>query len=331
MQKISYRIAIIGNGKLAKSIVLGLLRAGFRPGQIIVIGRETSDLEWFSKKVNTSRNMDEIITASHIIIAVTPTGCGDTLTRIRDVELQRLWGYEIISFVSGLLVEQVSNIIPESVAHRTIAATCNTNIAYGHGIICSTRDSDLLRFLVGENLYIERSQGKIINSIVGIGSFNALHCVGIELAKTKLHMPLSKWINCADYSLSNFSFPEQVHPDDPQYIIKDYLCNVSRIFSRNLYHNVSQSERMTLGTFKSTIETLRVMINEGIEDPVTNLRNTVVTPGGCTEKGVNKILTPDQLTSRQFMEEEVVMPILNVANTFPSIATESIRKSFTRE
>jgi hypothetical protein len=84
---------------------------------------------------------------------------------------------------------------------------------------------------------------------------------------------------------------------------------------------------MALGTFKSTLQTLRAMINEGNADPVANLRSTVVTRGGCTEKGVNKILTPDQLTSRKFMEEEVVMPILNVANNFPRIATESIRKS----
>ncbi len=323
----NFKIAIIGNGKLAKSIVLGLLKSGFKPGQIIVIGRETSDLEWFSKKVNISRNMEEIATASHIIIAVTPDGCGDTLVRIRDVNLQRLWGYEIISFTSGLLTEQISNVIPENVLHRTIAATCNTNIAYGHGIICSTRDSNLLRFLVGENLYIERNQEKIINYIVSIGSFNALHCVGVDLAKTKSRMPLSKWIDCADYSLSNFNFPDQIHSKDPQYVIKEYLCNVSRIFSRNFYHNVSQSERMALGTFKSTLQTLRAMINEGNADPVANLRSTVVTRGGCTEKGVNKILTPDQLTSRKFMEEEVVMPILNVANNFPRIATESIRKS----
>jgi pyrroline-5-carboxylate reductase len=154
MNKMNFKIAIIGNGKLAKSIVLGLLKSGFKPGQIIVIGRETSDLEWFSKKVNISRNMEEIATASHIIIAVTPDGCGDTLVRIRDVNLQRLWGYEIISFTSGLLTEQISNVIPENVLHRTIAATCNTNIAYGHGIICSTRDSSLLVAILGSIVLI---------------------------------------------------------------------------------------------------------------------------------------------------------------------------------
>ncbi len=327
MNKSTYRIAIIGNGKLAKSITLGLLRAGFRPGQIIVIGRETSDLEWFSKKVNTSRYMEEIATASHIIIAVTPVGCGDTLTRISKVGLQRLFGYEFISFASGLMPEQISNFIPESVAHRTISATCNTNIAYGSGIVHSTRDSELLRFLVEDNLLIERKPEKIINSIVGVGSFNALHCVGIDIAKNQSGMTLEKWLNCAENSLSGFNFPEEINQKDPQHVIKEYLSTISIISSRNLNYTISQAEKLTLNTFSSTISALRTLIKEGVENPTIKLRESVVTPGGCTEKGVNKILTPDQLTSRQFMEEEVVVPILNVANTFPSIVSESIKKS----
>lgn len=327
MQKASYRIAIIGNGKLAKSIVSGLLRAGFRPGQIIVIGRETSDLEWFSKKVNISCNMAEIVTASHIIIAVTPAGSGDTLLRISQVQLARLWGYEIVSFTSGLIPEQVSNVIPESVMHRTISATCNTNIAYGSGMICATRDSDLLRYLADNYLCIERRPEMIINAIVSYGSFNALHCVGIDIARNRSAMSLEKWLNCADYCLTKFDFPERINSDDPQKVIKEYLSVVSRIFSNNLSYSINKSEELTLNTFKSTLRALRTMIVEGVENPVITLRDTVVTPGGCTEKGVNKILTPDQLTSRPFMEKEVVLPILNAANTFPSIVTESIKKS----
>lgn len=326
LPKLRYKVAIIGNGKLAKAIAMAFLNAKFTPGQIIVIGsRETSDISWCKDlQIHASTNMSEVITATHIILAVTPQASGYVLDRLSNVSLEPLWGYEIISFVSGLYPRQISNFINSDVRHRVICATGNTNIAYGHGILCANRQSEILPYIADVRVF--RNISDVLKMIVAVGSFNAIHSTAIQIAHRQSMYSVEKWIRCLRFSMQNFKQQRQINSEDPQRLIKEYIYNVRNVFVEKLECNEVAAFDLALGTFHSTLNTIDEMVKRGIEDPMETHKKTVVTKGGCTERGVDKILTPDQITSRDFLSHEVVDPIWEAASDFPNIVSASLEK-----
>ena len=327
MRKSKFVVAIIGNGKLSKCLVLGLLRKNFlRPHQIIVIGRNLKKLSWFQERgVRISTEMQDVAVATHVFLMVSPDGSGDILARLEVVNLQPLYGYEIISLVSGLKSGHISNVIPPNVHHRIITATCNTSIAYGCGIICATEHSVLFENL-GE-VIIEKDFSMIVQSIVTVGSLSAFHCVALDMSYTQgASVNLTLWLQRLTVILEKFNFSEKIKDDDEYFIVKKYLIIIYHVLRHKRFgfshRRAIKRVRMTI---KSVVESLRIMSITAISAPIEALKVTVVTKNGCTEKGVNSILTKDDLLSLTHMEKQFFL-VLDKDLTFEEIADTSVYK-----
>ena len=134
------KIVIIGSGKLATALVSGFIHAGIEKESIMVIGRDALKLSRFNTMgIKTSSAMNDVADAVNVLMAVTPAGAGQILQSLRKAKdecINRAFYVErIISFVSGLTITQINKSLRFPHA-KILRATCNTNIAFGQGIIC---------------------------------------------------------------------------------------------------------------------------------------------------------------------------------------------------
>jgi hypothetical protein len=324
MQK---KIAIIGNGKLAKALILGFLRSGITAENITVVHRvkTKSDLSFFKKKdIETTSDMQKIVEATHIILAVTPQGAGNVIMRLEKVDFLTTVGHrrhEIISFVSGLSTSDILTRVRHG-SYNTICATLNTNVAYGKGIICASLPSDLFKYL---GTYIQETPERILRSIETVGSgaaFDGLALIlGYEPYANKI--PLRTWLKGLQTALGNFDFTKKYHNEYS--VVCSYLKVKSSILRNSQFrYTYKSANQRSLITMKSTVESLLSMEDELTIDTIRGIIKTVVTEGGSTEKGINAITTVEQLLSREYLEKEVFIPVWNRTLKFRNDVLDSI-------
>ncbi|MEK7585631.1 MAG: NAD(P)-binding domain-containing protein [Patescibacteria group bacterium] len=303
MQKARYKIAIIGNGKLAKAIVSGLLLSpNISPSDILVIKRVIKkDEHCFFKSlgVNVSTKMKDVSTASCIILAVTPLGSDYV---VRGLSKVSLINHKVISFVSGLLRNQIRK---DPTKYRIIQATCNTNIAYRKGIICATGQSTVLSDL--GQVFLE-SPKRITRSIVTIGSGNGFDCRALYIGyiSSGTQKSLREWLTRLLAVVKDRN-QMALQIEDEYAIIRKYLRNKSKVFCNNQFTYGRTAGTRSRITMQSTIEALLSMDGDINLDSIRTLFDTVVTKGGCTEKGINMISSVEDLLSFEKLEEAFLL------------------------
>jgi pyrroline-5-carboxylate reductase len=318
------KLAIVGNGKLAKSLVKGLLLSGTLPSEIFVVGsRETSDLSYFeSVCVPNSRNIMDVKKAECVILAVTPTGIGSQLKRLREVEIK-----EIISISSGTNVECFSRFlkIPKV---SIVSGTLNTNVEYCKGLIylSGAHRSGILRKakVIFEKLgkvFLE-SPNNIRRSIVIIGSMNAFDALSLLIAFKKetenKDISLEDWLK--DIYVWFLIRKDYAYRDDDSHIeLQSYLQNKSVILSVDF--KCRYAKDITIRTFKSTLLSLLLIKDITVSDIEAHIRN-VATEGGCTEKGLLMINNPSDLISCDKLRG-ALMPVYERAKQFEKDAIDS--------
>lgn len=300
MQKVKMCITIIGNGKLAKALVLGLTRSGFHSSNILIIRRQnsSSDFTFFtSRGIRVSTNMQECVSSQHIFLTVSPGGSGEIIAEIQKVRFNPDLHYEIISLVSDLSRRDIKKAVGPTDC-TIIRATCNTNIAFGKGLICATDDSILFSSLGRVTIELPNW---VLRSIVTVGSGNAFDCVALKLCYevSSGNKTLYNWL-CGLRCVLSASSPlteEYVH-------IARYLENKTKIFRNEQFrYSRDLAEVRSIVTLRSTVDALLAQ-GEGITiDDILSLMKTVITEGGCTEKGINLVSSIEEILSFECLDQ----------------------------
>lgn len=329
---IKFEIAFIGNGKLTKSSVKGLLLTGVNPKQILVIGRETSDLSLFEfLGIATSRNIMDAKNVPTIMLMVTPAGTGYWLNEIQKIKIKTPYvkklknssfvtvvPQKIFCFVSGSNIADISSFLgiqPICI----IKATTNTNVAYGQGIIClspypclSKREQMIFKKL---GTVIVESSKRVHQSITTVGAINAIHAKFIILLFQN-----QKRLNLKDY-LTNIIL-KKTAGKITKGSLRIYLQNMKFIFNRWLGYNKEMSGQRVEKTFYNTVETL-LQIEDIAVKKIDEHIATVATRGGCTQKGLDKMNTNKISFSKL---KDIILSIYNRAKQFKQEAKDSLKE-----
>lgn len=300
------KIVIIGNGKLAKSLVEGFLRAQIPCENIILIKpRKNSNVDWFSKKgIHTSDDYYHVYSADYILLAVTPAGSAPTLKSIHACRGKQLGRDAIfISFVSGLSITRISTALHFHLGN-IIRATTNTNIAYNKGIICASAvhngmvscksaikvSAKLLQLL---GIVIEENTKELTKSITTVGSMNAIDATALKISylqtiESDCSLPAWSFRSWLTHIFVEIDAKKSFSPTYATVHIYNYLKAKEEALVAALGYSPTQGKLRSLQTLKSTIEAL--LSHENITtDSVEELITTVVTKGGCTEQGIGRI------------------------------------------
>lgn len=308
-------IAFLGNGKLTKVFVLGFLRSGYKPEQIIVIGRESSDLSFFENLgVRTSRDILDAQGVPNILIMVTPKSIGEQLMRMRQLKIKKPYmrkkkngnfltivPQRIISFVSGTNPLTVANFL--GIDKRCITkATSNTNVEYCNGLICLPRSVSTKKFgelfePLGEVIY-EKSRN-ILKSVTTRGAMNAIDAKAIMILFKNRDGFFEKRASLRTYL-------EAIHHQESISGIEVYIESKGWVFTNYLGYDERESAEIAEETFYNTVSTLlkiKSLTLGAIEDHIKK----VATKGGCTEQGLAK------------MSEEICLGYRVLSDAIPAI------------
>lgn len=309
------KIVIIGSGKLATALVSGFIHAGIEKESIMVIGRDALKLSRFNTMgIKTSSAMNDVADAVNVLMAVTPAGAGQILQSLRKAKdecINRAFYVErIISFVSGLTITQINKSLRFPHA-KILRATCNTNIAFGQGIICLSgvvnkntdqchvKHATQLLSVLGE--VVREYPKELTKSIATVGSMNAFDALAIKIIfQTVENMSLVSWLEYIEECRITGLLQNSIVRSESQVALNEYLRNKVKVLCE-LGYGERALERAH-ATFKSTLATLRK-----IDPPSTScidaLIKTVVTKGGCTEKGIGKITGVEALHSSEILKD----------------------------
>jgi hypothetical protein len=318
------KISVVGNGKVALSLLEIWLALGFHPSQIIIIRREESesDFSWFVRQgIKVSLEMSDVVNSTHICLVVTPDATGDILFRLKNVELLPLQGYKIVNMVSGCDNQYLAPFI--RVPHRIVRATCNTNVAHGSGIVCASENSILFEGL-GTTFIEPASTIELAVPIVGSGNGICYKNLIISFKERgKNDMSFFQWLFGLRSILRDFNFNLFV-PVGIYHTILSSLQVMGHNFTAGFRRPIPESRQKCLQIFLSAVETLLLIGPDVTIDDAVTLMKKAITKNGCTEKGIGKVELPSHITSFDYMWNEAWSPILAGANNFRSIAKESI-------
>jgi pyrroline-5-carboxylate reductase len=314
------KYAIFGAGNLAISFVKGMLKKGISPKQILMIISKDSkrDLKFFTERgITVSCSVKDIPEGATLLFLVKPTGSGYILDQLSKISISV--GQEIISMVSGLGSEQIRKVVLPGC--RIIIGTTNTNIAYCKGVIAATAKSELFENL---GVFIEIEEEALLNYIIGIGTNNALFAQAILLCykENSAHVSMKYWIQELKSVLVDAKYKGNI---PAQYTIPlKYLRIVTEIFCNEPFFYRFNDARILIYT--SIISTCDALIEMEVlnESAIKDFIRMVATKNGCTEKGINKTTSVEQLTNQQHVADEVFMPIVIAGGTFQVTAKESI-------
>lgn len=323
MKMKKFKIAIIGNGKVAKALLNGFLRSFYKKSDILIIGRENSDLNYFAGRgIAVSKEMSDVELAEEIILAVTPQGIGPQLKRLKGFKFPYL-----LSLSSGSDRKKIASYL-EVPKEKVVVGTLNTNVHYGKGLITLHGESESLNkaklLLTPLGKIIFESQKEIFTSVVTIGSMNAFHLRALLIAfkeeRMKKSIPLIDWLKDVFIWLGmendNLSMAEHPHGE-----LYSYLTSMSEILNVDL--NCKNGEERVLDTMKSAILAL-LSIKDLTAEKVEEHIATVVTSGGCTEKGLKKIKNVDDIIS-----SEILWSALEPVSTRAKLFEKEALASFT--
>ncbi len=128
------KIAFIGGGNMGKSLIGGILKAGFAKENITVatpIAEEVATLQQNLGINGTTSNTEAASTADIIVLAVKPQVMQVALTAMTE-KVTDFSNKLIISVMAGVTVERIASILPK--ANRIIRAMPNTPALIGYGM-----------------------------------------------------------------------------------------------------------------------------------------------------------------------------------------------------
>ena len=306
------KVIIIGAGKLSKSIVAGLLFAGIDPRDILVIGRAVDSFDYYIEHgVACASEFQHRLGAEFLILAVTPPGAGAVLS---DLHMYGVKYETLISFVSGLFPDTISRVLEIPLTSIAIA-TANTNIGSGNGVVCVLATENKHALLLLEKLGTvssEPSEEMLIAAIMSVGSMNAFDAQAIKMAYDiyATNSSLYDWL-CG---LANVLNCETAQSDSYQLFMR-YLDAKSRALA-NIYTQSDACERARA----TTVSTLNALISKGSAVTVSDIEiliQSVVTKGGCTEKGMHMMNSVDMLHDVEKLREVFTL-VYNRARAFPA-------------
>lgn len=320
-----YTIAFVGSGKLTKCFANNLLREKkySRKQFLFVAPRGESDMSWFvDQGFSVSYEYQELEQALLVVLVVTPNGTGMVLHKLAGLFLSSL--VSLISNVSvGLLSETTGTPI-----QNIITGTCNTNVAYGEGIIAlagaknsqalATATELLSRFGTVEVV----SHHLIPRRITTVGSDNAFNSSCLEIIHKRFasDMSLLDWLLLVQQGLHYLAKEHTL--DESLDALSAHLQAKAFVWKSNFGYG-DLSLQAVRDSFASTVNTLvhaGVNSYEGIAQHIT----LVATKGGCTESGLGALATYEDLTNTATLARVY----LTVHNVVVSLFPKKIEQSF---
>lgn len=322
IMKRKFKVAIVGNGKLAKALIIGFLLGGFQPSDIVVIRREDSksDFTWFEDLgIFVSIDMQNIAHAPSTILAVLPEGAGNVLSRMSRV-IASDGMYEIISFISGLTLEEIEKsnlLIPR---YRLVRGTCNINVSFGTGVICLDKGCTLFGPIAGESIPcgaggipdLSKRNHKYISmlgtvlcgpadrmhfSTVSVGSAPALAYQRILTSYTARDLSyedntqsLHLWLTAMDLELERFSYKTVIDQRDQFASVFDYIKNQRSVLWSNAFqYSELAAKELSLLIVQSCVKSLLCLGPTICTTDIEKLIKRIATENGSTEKGLLKV------------------------------------------
>lgn len=338
------KIAFVGNGKLTKAFVKGFLKGGVQPNEILIVGRESSDLSEFEKlDVKTTKDIMSVTDYHLIMLMVTPKGIVEQLERMRAVfngihpqkNADSYFGVYplVLSMSSGTDIQKFSKILnlhPGCI----LKGTTNTNVEYGKGVIriagihngVNTGKFDPL-FKVMRNFngwlgktYIVSSK-EVDRSITTVGSMNAVDARALEImmkSEIGANITATKERLLVEFDIIKVALLNTSNYDDLNYsVFKHYICNKIEVLEM-LGYKKDKAKILANVTMQSTLESLQYIDNFS-ENSFNEFIQKVATKGGCTERGINNMNSIEDLTNRDRLWN-VIKPIFRKTKKFPKDA-----------
>jgi hypothetical protein len=170
---------------------------------------------------------------------------------------------------------------------------------------------------------------------VSVGSFNAILAKALLIAHRSVShkISLESWLEGL-YHLYFFSAPVPVYKDVPvmyQTIYRHLQILLLVMTEPPLFYDYGTAHDRVRDTLKSLIETLFVakeyyaggcVVSELCLQKVIE---SVVTKGGCTEKGLEALDSVEVLLDKEYISDMILIPIVSSASQFPTIVVASLQ------
>lgn len=285
------KIMIIGGGKLGFAIAQGFLNAEIEKSNLLVVCRSAQSREKFSELGIPTTNF---IMGSHlkayetVFLVVRPQDVGNAIVQLKGARSEFTYATlpenNIISVVSGLSVNVLSDY--SGIHPRYITtATMNTNVAHNCGLITFTKfpDNKMNSEEILKKLGLIEKVAKyqdVLSRVTTIGSMNALDSVALKWTYKKYFIDhhFSVFLEHVENQLKTGKVTEMDIP------LQDYIIAKTVALKSFSKQYVQIAEKTAIDTLLSTVVLLKksaISIKDHIK--------TVVTPNGCTEKGINNI------------------------------------------
>jgi pyrroline-5-carboxylate reductase len=299
------KIAIIGNGKVARALAFGFVKSGIQKESIIIIGRNNENLLYFKENgFDTSVDIQSAKDVSNLILAVTPGGVGYQIKRLHSLSFYS--SQKLICICSGINTAYCANFLGTDKAY-IVKATINTNIEYNKGIICIAKPelpNKLEEQILAETKELFKKAGKVIfetnenitKSVASVGSMNAFDTAFIAFMCENINISIQNFLYETGTWLKVNQSMHQLVTSKKYDDITKYLMNKSSVLEKEMLYTKTDADTRAIETFRSTILALCCIPNISFAD-VENHIKKVVTKGGCTEKGINHLKSVDDFLS----------------------------------
>jgi pyrroline-5-carboxylate reductase len=344
MKNQNKKIAFVGNGKLTKAFVKGFLHGGVSSDEILVVGRENSDLSEFQNLgVKTSRNIASITDYHLIMLTVTPKGIVEQLERMKTVfngihpqkNPDSYFGVYplVLSMSSGTNIQKFSKIL-DLHPGCILKGTTNTNVEYGKGIIRIAGIHNGVNMGKFDSLFkVSRifndwlsvtylvSSKEVDRSITTVGSMNAVDARALEIMirnEIDANATVTKERLLVEFDIMKIALLNTDQYDELNYsVFKHYIRNKREVLEM-LGYTKDKAKILADVTMRSTLESLMEVENFS-ENSFGEFIQKVATKGGCTERGINNMNSIEDLTNKDRLWH-VIKPIFRKTKKFPKEA-----------
>jgi pyrroline-5-carboxylate reductase len=299
------KTVIIGAGKFGRSLFSGLIdcnREAFS-GDISVFVRNDREVTTYKGyPIRTVTSLKPFSRSSEEILYILCVQPKSALEVIKLLSGNVCLGDQVLSFVSGLYPEIISNKLGINMADVAIA-TGDTNVGYNSGIVCYSGLSWAGEYLNQFGTVVNESPDEIQKSITTVGAGKAFYLVFLKVLyfEKASNVPVDIFIGNISKILKYGT------PFNKTQILNDYIWQYlsvkKEVFEKLFYDEDIARERARV-SFLGTVEALCLIQNKDISIFDAQIQ-TVVTPGGCTEKGISLIRNLEDALSVETMFEAI--------------------------
>ncbi len=300
------KTVIIGAGKFARAIGSGLLDRSTeltKNNEVVMYVRSNREITTYKgQAINVTTSLNEASNGSEgilYILCVQPKSAGEVVKLLAG---NVCLGDQVLSFVSGLYPEIISNKLGINMADVAIA-TGDTNVAYNSGVVCYSGLSWAGEYLNQFGTVVNESPDEIQKSITTVGAMKAFDLVFLKVLylEKASDIPVGLFVGNISKTLKDETlFNETQILND---YIWQYLSVKKEVFEKLFYDEYIARERAR-ASFLGTVEALCRIQNKDISIFDAQIQ-TVVTPGGCTEKGISLIENLENALSVEIMSEAI--------------------------